>query len=205
MQTDIRTGPIVSADGAVNPARSDNQGSKVTTAAHGEYNEAVARGRIFIAANQAAVTTTAAGGLDVTQLGICVSNPPGSGYDLSILKVSWAWTDMAGAAISSVHLAGGWVVTGGVTAHTTPLVVYSALIGSGATSIAYADAATTIVGPYYLLPLIGGFTATALFAQPMAVTDLGGSVIVPPGGYVFIATLTEAVGFGAIIWEEVAE
>lgn len=202
MLNEQRTGPISSLDGAVNPARSDMQGAGVMTSAHGKYNEAVSRGKCFLAANQAAVTTTAAGGLGLANTGCCVSNPPGSEHNLSILKAGWVWS-VAPAAVSSVHLAGGYVVTGGVTAHTTPLVVYNLKIGAPAVSVAFADAAATIVGPVYLHPLIGGFTLGALFAQPAALQDFGGSIIVPPGGYVCIVTLTTGDGFGAIAWEEI--
>lgn len=200
MLNEQRTGPISSLDGAVNPARSDMQGADVTTAAHGEYNEAVSRGKVFLAANQAAVTTTIANALTYT--GLCVENPPGSEHNLSLLKVGWAFS-VAPAAISTIHLAGGYTVTGSVTAHTTPLVVYNAKLGAPAVSVANADAAATIVGPVYLQPLIGGFTAATLFDQPLSLTDMGGIVVVPPGGFVFISTLTVSVGFGAMAWEEI--
>ncbi len=202
MLNEKRTGPIASQDGAVNPARSDKQGASVATQAHGTYNEAVSRGKCFLGANQAAVTTTAAGGLGLANTGLCVSNPPGSEHNLSILKVGWVWS-VAPAAVSSAHLAGGYVITGGVTAHTTPLVVYNLKLGVPAKSVADVDGAATIVGPIYLHPLVGGFTLGTLFAQPAALQDFGGSIIVPPGGYVCIVTLSTGDGFGAIAWEEI--
>jgi len=201
MLNEKRTGSIVSQDGAVNPARSDKQGASVATQAHGKYNEAVSRGKSFLAANQAAVTTTVAGGLGLAYLGCCVSNPPGSEHDLSILKVGWVWS-VGPVAVSSVHLVGGYVATGGVTAHTVALVVYNLKLGAPAVSVAFADSSATIVGPIYLHPLVGGFTLGTLFAQPAALQDFGGSLIVPPGGYVCIVTLTTGDGFGAIAWEE---
>ena len=200
MLNEKKTGPGTFQDGAEHVARSDKQGASVSTAAHGAYNEAVSRGKVFIAANQAAVTTTVANA--VTYTGLCVSNPAGSEHNLSILKVGWAFS-VAPAAIAPVHLAGGYVITNGVTAHTTPLVVYNAKIGAPGASVAYADGASTIVGPVYLQPLIGGFTAATLFAGPASLTDMGGIVVVPPGGYVFISTLTVSVGFGAMAWEEI--
>lgn len=202
MLNEIKTGPISSQDGAVNSARSDKQGASVATQGHGKYNEAVSRGKCFLAANQGAVTTSAAHFLDLTNTGCCVSNPPGSEHDLSILKAGWLWSAAPGA-ISSAHLAGGWVATGGVTAHTTPLIVYNLKIGAPAVSVAFADAAATIVAPICLYPLVGGFTAVTLFAQPAALQDFGGSLIIPPGGYVCIVTLTSGDGFGAIAWEEI--
>jgi len=200
MLNEKRTGPIAALDGSVNPARSDKQGNGVVTAGHGAYNEAVSRGKVFIAANQAAVTTTVA--LALTQTGICVSNPPGSDKLLSILKVGWAFS-VAPAGSAPAFLAGGYAATGGVSAHTTPLTVYNAKLGAPAGAVGLADAAATIVAPINILPLIGGFTNATLFAQPMAMTEIGGSVVVPPGAYVFLPTLTVAVGFGCIVWEEI--
>ena len=202
MLNETRTGPSSSQDGAVNSARSDQQGASVVSQAHGKYNEAVSRGNAYLAANQAEVTTTAAGGLGLANVGCCVSNPPGSEHDLAILKAGWVWT-AAPVAIASAHLAGGYVITGGVTAHTNALIVYNLKLGAPAKSVAFADDQATIVGPIYLYPLVGGFTAATLFAQPAALQDIGGSIIVPPGGYVCIVTLTTGDGFGAIAWEEI--
>lgn len=203
MLNEMRTGPVSSLDGAQGVARSDRQGAAVATSAHGKYNEAVARGNAYIACNQAAVTTTAAGFLGLANTGLCVTNPPGSEHHLSILKAGWAWTLAPGAA-ASVHLAGGYVVTGGVTAHTTPIDFYNLKIGTANRSVALVDEAATIVAPICLLSLMGGFTGGAAFAaMPGSLVDIGGSIIVPPGGYICIVTLTSDDGFGAISWEEI--
>lgn len=202
MLNEQRTGDIKSSDGAVNPARSDKQGAGVVTQAHGNYNEAVIRGNVYFGANQAAVTTTIA--LAATYTGLCIGNPAGSGFNLSILKAGWAFS-VAPAAIASAHLASGFASTG-IATHTTPLNVYNAKIGAPVRSVATVDGAATLVGtPIYMQPLIGGFTAAALFSQPAALTDIGGSIVVAPGGYVCIVTLTVGVGFGCIVWEEIPE
>jgi len=204
MLNEKKTGPIASSDGAVNPARTDRQGADVATQAHGEYNEAVVRDNVFMASTQVADTWDVALTLNPI-LGVIVSNPPGSNKNLSILKVGFAQTT-ACANEASIHLAGGYVADGGITVHDTPLVVYNMKLGSPAAAVAFADdEATAVAGSaVYLLPLIGGFTAGAtLPAGPMATTDIGGLVMVPPGGYVFIAALTAVVGFGCIVWEEI--
>jgi len=201
MLNEKRTGPVASSDGAVNAARTDRTGASVITPAHGEYNEAVVRDNVFMAASQAADTWSVA--LAGAHTGLCLSNPAGSNKNLSILKVGMA-ISAAPAAIASIHLAGGYA-PGGITAHNAALVIYNMKLGSAAASVAFADDDATLVGtPIYIYPLIGGFTAAALFSQPMATTDIGGSIMVPPGGYVFIAALTVAVGFGCIVWEEIA-
>lgn len=197
-----RTGPVASSDGAVNPARSDKTGAAVVAAAHGQYNEAVIRDNVFMSASQAADTTSVA--LGGAYLGVCLSNPIGSGHNLSVLQAGWAHS-VAPAAIATVHLAGGWASTG-ITAHTNAITIYNMKIGSPAVSVANVDDAATLVGtPIYILPLIGGFTLGTLFSAPMATTDIGGIIMVPPGGYVCIVTLTACNGFGCIIWEEIPE
>jgi len=200
MQSDIRTGPIVAADGTVNPARADKQGASVFTAAHGEYNEAVIRDNVFMAATQAEDTWTVA--LAGAYTGLIVSNPAGSTKNLSILKAGMAITT-APVGVASIHLGGGYAV-GGITVFN-PIAFYNMKLGSAVASVANVGDTATLVGtPIYLYPLIGGFTAGALFSQPMAMTDIGGSIMVPPGAYVMIVTLTVALGFGCIVWEEIA-
>ena len=200
MLNEKRTGPISSADGSINAARSEKTGAAVIAIAHGEHNEAVIRDNVLMSASQAADTTSVA--LGAAYLGVCISNPIGSGHNLSILKAGWVHS-VAPAAIATVHLAGGWASTG-ITAHTNAITIYNMKIGSPATSVANADDSATLVGtPIYILPLIGGFTLGTLFAAPMATPDIGGIIMVPPGAYVCIVTLTACNGFGCIVWEEI--
>lgn len=189
------------ADGTIVevPTRIGNQGDMIVTTLHGDLYEAAERGCLFQAANQAAVTTTVA--LATTYTGLCVSNPAGSGVKLLMRRASWAFS-VAPAGIAPVAIGGGWAAAGVVT-HTTPLSVYNMKIGGTETSRAYADGAATIVGtPRVIMPIVGGFTAGALFGTSPSVVDLGGFPVLP-GGYVFIYTLTVGVGLGGMIWEEV--
>lgn len=196
-----KVGPATLADGQRSQHRLTKDGGLVTQDGHARYQEAVLRGNVFWAANQAAVTTTVA--LATTYTGLCLSNPAGSGRNLILLSASWMWS-VAPVAIASVHIGVGYS-TAGIVAHTTPLSVYSNIIGGGAASVAKADGAATLVGtPAYALGLVGGFTAGALPAQPSAYFDIGGLLVLPPGAYAFIATLTVSVGFGFMSWEEVS-
>jgi len=199
MLNEKKTGPVASSDGAVNPARIDRQGASVVTEAHGEYNEATVRDNVFIAATQAEDTWTVA--LAAAYTGLIVSNPAGSNKNLSILKAGMNITT-APVGIASIHLAGGYAAGGIVTYNA--IAFYNMKLGSAAASVANVGDTATLVGtPIYLYPLIGGFTAAALFAQPAALTDIGGSIVVPPGAYVCIVALTVALGFGCIVWEEI--
>lgn len=196
-----QVGPQTLSDGTEQAIRISKTGEQIVSELHGRYYEQVYRGGVFVAVN-AASTSSAALATTYTG-GVCVSNPTGSKVNLVILKVSGALVVIS-AAVTTFGLAGGWLSTG-VTAHTTALVPFSTLIGTGPAPTAKADQATTLVGtPTWIYP---GIASTGIAAGVFAVTiDCEGSVIVPPGGYVCTATniASPASGFLAgISWEEV--
>lgn len=167
---------------------------------HGNLWELSRRGQLYFAASQAATTTTIA--LATTYTGLCLSNPAASGVNIEVHRVGVALS-VAPAGIASIGLAGGYAAAGVVT-HTTPLTVYNCKLGTVATAAtAKADAAATLVGtPLDIMPLIGGFTAGALYANDGGYFNIDGAICIPPGGYVFVQTLTVAVGFFGIWWSE---
>ena len=195
-----KVGSQPAVDGAIQPIRLDKTGALVTSLSHGKYFEQASRGKLFYAANTGAVTTSV--GLTATYTGLCVSNPAGNTYNLVPLLGSWAFS-VAPAAISSVHLIGGYTAAGIVT-HTTPLTNPPACtLLNNVLATAKADAAATIVAPLYLQSWMSGFTATALPSTSPSIIDLDGAFVIPPGGWFAIGTLTASAGFGGFIWEEV--
>lgn len=198
----LAVGPQVLADGAQVLPRGGRTGEVSTADAHGRYMEAVKRGNVFIAHNVAAQAVSVA--LATTYTGLVLSNPLGSGKDLVLLGAQFAIT-VAEVAIASQHLIGGYSATTSVT-HTTPLAapgIQNAYLGGGNAPVGKVDSAATIPTPNYLLPLRSGFTAGALGGPGMGlIVDLGGLIIVPPGGFVAIGALTAVTGFGALVWEE---
>lgn len=178
-------------------ARMDRKSSLVVQAGGGQYSEMAKRGNLFWSANTAAVTLTVA--LATTYTGLVVNNPPGNIYHYSILQVGWGWS-VAPVAIASMHLGTGY--SGTEVTHTTPLAVNSSIIGGGGGTAKVDASATLPVAPKYTVPLIGGFTAGALPAQPQCLFDIGGAIILPPGAYAMIIALTAAIGFGYMLWEE---
>ena len=187
------------ADGTTAPVRLGKAGELMVNFPNGKYFEPTRRGLRFYAANQAAVTTTVA--LNTTYTGLVVSNPAGASVDLVIDKCSWAFS-VAPAAIATVGLFTGYSAAGIVT-HTTPLTSIAGHYVGAPKGQALADGAATLVGtPQWIMQLQNGFTAGALYSG-VAYVDLEGSVVIPPGGYLGIGTLTVAVGFGSIAWQEV--
>lgn len=202
MLAETRVGAITAADGTVQPARADREGSTIVSDAHGRYAEAARRGNLFSAANVAAQAVSVA--LTTTYTGLCISNPIGNIKNLSILGCNYALS-VAPAAIAPLFLIAGYSATTNVT-HTTPLAspgIQNALIGTGAPATAKADSAATIVNPTYLIPLGSGFTAAALYATTPSWIDLGGQFVLPPGAWIAVGALTAVTGFGGFTWEEI--
>jgi hypothetical protein len=193
------------------PLYEDAQGALYIQQRHGQGYGSSYLGGKFWAANQAGVTTSA--GLATTYVGICLSNPASSGKNLAVGKVSAAII-VAPAAVLEINLIVGFAA-GGVTVHTTPLTVYSELIGATAaapngtkvgTPVGLVDGAATLVGtPLYYMPLAVNAASAGLFS---AWADLQGDLILPPGAYVAIGTNVAGPtsGFvGRIGWEELPQ
>lgn len=185
--------------------RISEQGQQLMDSVHGSMYESSRIGTLFFAANQAAVTTTVA--LATTYTGLLLYNPVGNNRNLIIRAINFKLS-AAPAAITLIGIMSGYVSTGGVTAHTTPLVYGTAIwpcnLGSTATPTALVDSAATIVAPKFVWPLVAGFTAATLYPDSAAFIDSQGAWILQPGSYASIYTLTVSVGFGSIIWEEVS-
>ena len=194
-----QVGPQTASDGSLVSPRLNREGAMVIQNLHGRYYEQVMRGNVFGASNQAAQAVSVA--LNTTYTGLVLSNPNGSGKYLVLLSAGYALS-VAPAGIASIHLIGANSATDVV--HTTPVVPRSMLIGNTSTPSGKTDSAATIPTPFYLMSLMGGFTAGALPDSPNALFDIGGQIVLAPGGFVAIGALTAVTGFGSFVWEEVA-
>ena len=156
--------------------------------------------RGFCAASQAATAVTAAYTLSYT--GLCLSNPAASGRRAYLLGVGITLS-AAPAAIAPMGLMGGWVSTG-VTAHTTPLTVTRSTMGvQSEVARCLADGAATIVGtPRLIMPLLGGYTAAALFPTSPSYVRIDGHIAIEPGGWVAIYALLGVSGLFGMVWVE---
>ena len=155
---------------------------------------------LFYSANQTAVTTSA--GLATTYVGLCLSNPAGSGVNLEVRRVRGLFV-VAPAAVTAFSLIVGFAV-GGVTVHTTPIAPAQTLIGSTAVAaLGKTDSACTLVGtPVYhaQLAVTPSPTSQLSFSE-----DMEGALTLIPGAYVAIGTTIAgpAAGFlGSIEWAE---
>lgn len=169
---------------------------------HGALYEPSFANAVGVAANPIGSPVTTSVALATTYVGICLSNPAGSGRNLALLNVS-ASLLVAPSTITTLALAAGYAA-GGITAHTTPLTVYSSIIGTTETLVGLVDSACTLVGTPATIRVLGQApTATTSFSVDR---DIGGSIIIPPGGWV--ATVTNIAGpssgfVGSMMWEEI--
>ncbi|HUS97565.1 MAG TPA: hypothetical protein VMX97_12565, partial [Hyphomicrobiaceae bacterium] len=99
-----KVGPISAALEQKHQARSEETGAMVVTQAHGSYFEAAKRGVVFTAHSQTGCIWTV--GLATTYTGVAVSNPLGSGKNLSILAAGFQEV-VQPAGIQAAWLAGG--------------------------------------------------------------------------------------------------
>ena len=158
-------------------------------------------GQVFFASNQAVVTLSA---LATTATGLILSNPPGSGKNIAILNVQWAFqTAPAGASI--VGLAMSPAPSSTPVTHGTPInqVQMGALFGTSGSSVAKVDAAATTVGTPIFARIMGGPVAAAQINPPYINDDVGGGLILVPGTSIQLAYVTTAaLGLGSITWLE---
>lgn len=192
-------GPIRGVDGAELRDRSNRDAAKIIAKLNADYQEAVQRGDVYTASNQAAQAVSVA--LATTYTGLMLSNPLGSGKDLVLMMANWALS-VAPAAIASLHLIGGYSATVNVT-HTAAVTPENALIGSGNSPLGKVDSQATIPTPTYKWSLSHGFTAAALPGGPIPTFEAKGLFVLKPGGFLGFGALTAVTGFGSLAWMEV--
>jgi hypothetical protein len=199
-----QVGPLATtaslAAGQQPPVRAGNMGDLIMSELHGRYYEATYRRANFSAANQAAQATTVA--LATTYTGLALSNPINSTVNLILNKVGIGLS-VAPAAIAVLGLMAGFNSSTNVT-HTTPGTPRSRFFGAGSTGFGLVDTSATFpTAPVVVDILSGGFTAASLPNPTVQLVDVEGGLILPPGAYAAIYTLTSVTGFFSFAWEEV--
>lgn len=158
-------------------------------------------GNVFHAATQTAVTLS---GLSTTAVGLILVNPFGSGKNLAVMTIDWAFsTAPAGASVVGIAMSPAQSST--AVTLTTPLTVQNALLAgtSAASGVGKACAAATTVGTPVYVRFMGGPTASTQITPPYIRDDIDGSLILVPGTSIQLSFLTTAaVGMGSISWVE---
>ena len=206
MLSEYRVGPITSVDGGVNPGRTDRFGSLAVTQGKAKYADAVARGNMYHAANQAGVAPSALG---TAATGMILSNPKGSGKYLVLYEFGGMTTGTATTGIvAGIQLAFGPYSETAVT-HTTPLTVRNCLLGVGSTGVGLIDSAATL--PVANVSIINLWTSSvsntaSTGIPPQVLYRADGLIVLIPGTSLSTAELTTALAFAShMIWEEVPQ
>ncbi len=206
MLNETKTGPVSSSDGAVNVARTDNQGAAVVTQANGAYAEGSIRKNIFFSYCAARATSVPA----QAQIGNIVWNPPGSGVNLSMLL----WT--AQIQVTSATTLG---ITIGYSAQATTPSTATVANSSGCT---YLDASspgygkakayaigTIVTAPTVIMNLFHNTAAIQTVGVDQMHGDLEGLFTLPPGYVIALSAITAAVAAvgmtSTLTWEEIPE
>lgn len=193
MLLQAQTGPQTLTDGTYPNFRAGKLGDVIISELNGRYYENVYRGNVFVgsytAAALAAPSATAIGAFGLY-------NPIGSGKNLVILEISTALTTFTAVA-TTVCAIGAYSFTNQTPTATTPgNTPFSALIGSGNTSIAKTYTAATIVAGNTVairnVANVGVMTAVG-FGSVLFKDEVAGALVVAPGsGFGLAATATAA-------------
>src|SRR5436853_4378461 len=198
MSLQQRIGPLApSADNTPAPLRGTRDGATATQEAHAKYQEAVYRGNVFVASNNAGSAIPTA--LAAACTGLILTNPPTSGKNLVLLECAVASTAPAIGQVSTIVLA----YTGSLgtnVVHTTPLTITNALLGSPIKSVALADSSATLPSVPYVVRAITSMTGSAQSAKDL----IDGALILAPGSAIATFSLTVATtAVTHMIWEEI--
>jgi hypothetical protein len=188
------------ADGTITQPRLGQSLELFTSDARARYADAVRRGNVYVAANQAARALSLN---STTATGLILNNPFNSTVNLVLIEVCVALaTAPAGAA--TLVLTGGLQATTptGTTAESPS--VQSALLGSVKVGQALATRAATIATANIIRAIGGGPVATSSITPPFIRDEIAGAIIMPPGTIISLQCLTTAISaVASFTWEEV--
>lgn len=184
------------------PLRQAYDATTVTMDGHARFQEAVLRGNVFVASNQAAQALSIA--LSTTQTGFTLTNPAGSGKLLVVWQASIALAT-APAGVSTLVWAANVNTVAAAVTQTTPLTVRNANLGIAGVGAGLAASAVTLpAAPVVVRPVGGGPVATGSVTAPSVVDPIDGSIVLQPGTALSLSALTTAISvICSMTWEEV--
>ena len=203
---ELRVGPQVAADSAQITQRGSRDGAGVTLDAHARYQEAVFRGAVFSASQQAGAATPA--GLTASAIGVfSLYNPIASGKNLVLWTIEPTFTvAIATAIVGNFGICAGVGPNVAAPTGTTVLTNYNNLINAASSSVAKAFSTATYVGAPVAFKNLGSYQRDSAAASNVVVMTpifLDGSIIVPPGAWVGLFTLTALTMQTSMSWEEI--
>lgn len=215
-------GPIEGASGTSSPFRGDNTGAQVVTDAHGRFQEAALRGRLFsggmttTSISNATFTTGTLGATCTPIIGLW--NPTNTGKNLIILQ---ARLQLIANAVTTFTGPGGlmWAYAVNQGAISTGIVPTSrlSLAATGSVGKVFAGTALTgLSGNLTVLEASGLYSFSNNFSNALTaagqataggggVDPIDGAIILAPGSIIALLGTTTPVSVSAassILWEE---
>ena len=205
MKVEGRVGVIDADSGSINPLVTHNDGALVVRNSAAKYADAVLKGNVYVACNQAAVALTAA--MATTYTGLVLFNPSTSAKNYVILGAGYA-TTIAVPTATVIGLMTGTVVTAATMDAAAAITPRNRLVGTANASSAIIDNACTLNGTPVLEQVFGSAwteATTAGSTGPNTWANIDGSLIIKPNSYVaFYSFAANTAAFiCSILWEEV--
>lgn len=190
MLAELKVGLQILTNGVINTLRWDKSGALVIANTHGQFNESALQGSIMYATN--AVTGIAPGTALSTTPPLSLWNPPSSGLNLSITKVSVGYV--------SGTLGAGNIAIGAIPAQVTvptggtEIIPTCSLIGNPRGSARAFAGSTMAAAPTIIRPVfnMGAFVGTTALAPQDCDILVDGSIIVPPGAAIALQGIAGA-------------
>lgn len=180
-------------------SRAARDGALVVSQGTGKYTEVARAGRLFVAANQAAVAVTAA--MATSYTGLVLGNPTTSNTDIILHRFGYSLTVALPTAATVIGLMTGTGAS--VAGSITPR---NRLVG-GVAAVGQVDDACTLPGTPVLEQVfsqVGTLATTGTQVGPNTEIDLDGSLILPPGAFVaaYSFAANTACAIFSFMWEE---
>lgn len=203
-------------DNARVPPLAGKQGDLLVSEVHGKYYTQNRAGNLYYASNAAAGAAFSIFS-NATFVGLALWNPQGSGYNMSIAKVTLGLDTTASTAMGAWGYS--WLVNAGSgLATAAPISAITAITatrgscvcgppGQGNSVVLAASGATlTTAMTWGRVASFSGATGaiTTAVAVGSLVDDIDGTMIVPPGTFWAVTTsiLTGITATATVVWEE---
>lgn len=194
----VRRGLIQAGPGSENGLIGNLDGSLLVAQSAAKYEEDVRAGRVFVAANQAAVALTAA--MATTYTGLVLGNPTTSQFDIVLLRFGFSFT----VAVPTATVIG--LMTGTGASIVGAISGRNRLVG-GPAPVGQVDDACTLPGTPVLEQIFSQARTEATTAGglgPVTEVDLDGSLILPPGAFVAVYSFAANTAslIASFMWKE---
>jgi hypothetical protein len=204
MLSEVVAGLFRRADGVQGPVRGGNSGEISVGNVHSDFFEAMLRGNLYCAANQAGSAIT---NLISAATGFILYNPVGSGIIGVLNEIGFIQTSAAAAANNAGLQLGANVNPAlGAPSSTTALTVRNCQLGNLRTGALQAFSIATIGAVPVAVRNIWqpSVSATATLGIPGMIRDkVNGQIGILPGCCVSLSTLSALSGAADMVWEEV--